>query len=127
MDPATKSWFRQRVGYVAIPRLRRVRLTRGIGVRELARRADVSKTTVVRAESGFDTQSRVAVVFAEALGADLLELMAPRSLSDEDVEELRRIFAGGKPRAHGVEGGVEEAVVEEVGMPVQRETSLTTM
>ena len=96
MNAATKAWFRQNVGYVAIPRLRRVRIAREMGVRELARCAGVSKTTVVRAEDGFDVQSRVAVVFAEALDADLLELMSPRSLTDEGVEELRRIFASGK-------------------------------
>jgi transcriptional regulator with XRE-family HTH domain len=120
MDPTTKSWFRQRVGYVAIPRLRRARLAREMGVRELARRAGVSKTTVVRAEDGFDVQSRVAVAFAEALGADILELMAPRSLSDQDVEELRRVFAGGEGRAYGV----EEETDEEVAIPILRAESL---
>jgi transcriptional regulator with XRE-family HTH domain len=121
MNAATKSWFRERVGYVPIPRLRRARLAREVGVRELARRAGVSKTTIVRAEDGFDVQSRVAVAFAEALEADILELMAPRTLSDQDVEELRRVFAGGEVRAYGAE---EEETDQEVAIPILREESL---
>jgi transcriptional regulator with XRE-family HTH domain len=115
LSPEKKTWFRQRVGRVHIPRIKKVRLSRGVGLRELARRAGVSTNTVRRTEAGYAAQSRVAVAFAEALGVDILDLMAPYSLSDSEVEELRRVFAGGKPEAFG-RGDAESEEDEDLEM-----------
>ncbi len=107
MHATERNWVTQKVGYVPLPRLHKVRLSRGCGLRQLAREAGVSVNTVRRVEAGFSAQSRVAIAFAEALDADLLELLAPETLSDDEVAELRRVLAGGSPRAFG-RGDVED-------------------
>jgi transcriptional regulator with XRE-family HTH domain len=120
MTTSEKTWVRQKVGYMPLPRLRKVRLSRNIGVRELARKASISKTTVVRIEQGYMAYGRMAVQLADALEADILELMAPQGLSDEEVEELRRVLAGSSPQAFGRgDTGVE------VKTPVHKEEGLT--
>jgi transcriptional regulator with XRE-family HTH domain len=115
MSTAEKEWVSQKVGQVALPRLRKVRLSKGVGVRELARRAGISKTIVVMLERGHGhtTYGRIAVAIADALDVDILELMAPKGLSDEEVEELRRVLAGGKPEAFG-RGEVEDEEDEDL-------------
>jgi transcriptional regulator with XRE-family HTH domain len=98
---AIESWLREKIGYVPLPRLKRARLSKGVGLRELARRANLAIGTISRIERGYAAQSRVAVRLAETLDVNILALMAPAKLSDEDIEEFARVLAGEPLRAYG--------------------------
>ena len=64
-------------GVVALPRLRAARETRLLTQDELAAKAGVSRFTVARTERGAPARFSTVRKFAQALGVDPAELMAP--------------------------------------------------
>jgi len=64
-----------------VPRLRALRRSRVLSQQELAARAGVTKTTIVRIEAGHDAHPATIRKLAEALG------MEPRELVDIEDEE----------------------------------------
>jgi transcriptional regulator with XRE-family HTH domain len=63
-------------------RLRRARLKQGLSIRELAAKAEVSKTSIVRLEQGQPTFASTIVRICQALGLHLAGLADPRQIDE---------------------------------------------
>ncbi len=58
-------------------RIRRARVKQGLSIRDLAARAEISKSSVVRVESGEPSHGRTIVKLCRALGLHLAGLLTP--------------------------------------------------
>lgn len=63
-------------------RLRRARLKQGLSIRELAAKAEVSKTSIVRLEQGQPTFASTVVRVCKSLGLHLAGLADPRQIDE---------------------------------------------
>jgi transcriptional regulator with XRE-family HTH domain len=63
-------------------RLRRARIKQGYSIRELAARAHVSKTSIVRLEQGLPTFASTVVRICQSLGLHLAGLADPRQIDE---------------------------------------------
>ncbi len=86
---------------LALPHLRQAREARGLGVRQLERRTDISRDTIIDLERGNRRAYRSTILkLAEALQTDPQTLTAHYwELSDMERKAFERLVESGRPQS----------------------------